>query len=142
STDTRYMSVLENSVLKAMLQKPLAPQSILQTELSWQEETGKQQGNYQNSYTLASVSALASLRSVFMQKYRVSSTVSLGYNSRKGSSYLGFLPQKRQGFLADVMLNGIYRLNSFSTITMEYKASKYPEQNTIHNLKLEFKAEL
>jgi hypothetical protein len=77
-----------------------------------------------------------------MQKYRVSSTVSLGYNSRKGSSYLGFLPQKRQGFLADVMLNGIYRLNSFSTITMEYKASKYPEQNTIHNLKLEFKAEL
>jgi len=25
---------------------------------------------------------------------------------------------------------------------MEYKASKYPEQNTIHNLKLEFKAEL
>lgn len=142
STDTRYASELHNDQISAMLQRNLAIQTMLQLELSAFQETGKQQNNPLNSYKLTNISLSSQLRSVLMQKYRISTSLSLGYNTREGSSYLTFLPQKRKGFLADLSLSGIYRINNISTITLEYKAGKYPEQNTTHNLKLEFKAEL
>lgn len=142
STDTRYASELSNDRISAMLQRNLAIQTMLQLELSAFQETGKQQNNPLNSYELTNISLSSQLRSVLMQKYRISTSLSLGYNAREGSSYLTFLPQKRKGFLADLSLSGIYRINNISTITLEYKAGKYPEQNTTHNLKLEFKAEL
>jgi hypothetical protein len=77
-----------------------------------------------------------------MQKYRINIRGSLAFNSRNGSDYLLFLPQKRAGVLGDLSLSGIYRINNFSSISAEYRFAFYPQEKSRHNLKLEFKAEL
>jgi hypothetical protein len=77
-----------------------------------------------------------------MQKYRVTASLGMGYNDRKGSDYLSFLPEKRQGFFVDGNISTNYRINDFSSLSLEYKANKYPKNKASHNLKLEFRAEL
>lgn len=139
--ESRYNSDLEIWRGTVLNEKVMNPQSTLQMETGLSSETGKQQGA-DNSYQLRSISLAPSIRSVFMQKYRVSFRTSLGYNFRAGDTYLLFLPQKREGFLADANVSAIYRINDFSTVSLEYRLSKYPDDKSAHNLKMEFKAEL
>ncbi|HRX76820.1 MAG TPA: hypothetical protein P5342_05120, partial [Candidatus Cloacimonadota bacterium] len=113
-----------------------------QIELSISQEKGKKQNAGDQNYRLQSVSISPSLRSVLLQKYRVSGSISLGYNDRKGTDFLSFLPQKREGVVSDGQLSMIYRVNSISTFSLEYRFTKYPHTKDTHNLKLEFKAEL
>jgi hypothetical protein len=139
--ESRYsseISIVRGSVL---VEKVLNPQSTLQIESGASSEDGKQQGA-DSSYQIRNIYLSPSLRSVFMQKYRISARANLGYNFRAGDDYLLFLPQKREGMLGDATLSAIYRINDFSSVSMEYRFGKYPQDNGTHNLKLEFKAEL
>jgi len=36
----------------------------------------------------------------------------------------------------------MYRINSFSSLSLEYRFADYPKEKSRHELKLEFKAEL
>lgn len=139
--ESRYASEISEQRLAGNIEKVISPQSTALLELSLSQEEGSMQGG-DDKYSLKSLRLAPQLRSVFMQKYRVSARFSAGYNFREGSSYLLFLPQKRQGFVSDGTLSTIYRMNVFSTFSLEYRFSKYPEAKSTHNLKLEFKAEL
>lgn len=141
SEDSRYLSQTGLQSLSAVLQKNLSPQSNLQAELSYSLESGKKQDGSE-AYSLKSLSVSPTLRSVWMQKYRLSGSFSLTRNILEGSSYFSFLPAKRNGWIPALSLNGMYRLNSFSSITLDYRFSDYPSQKSNHELKLEFKAEL
>lgn len=141
SRESRYASEISEQRIASNFEKLLSPQSTALLELSFSQEEGKMQGA-EDKYSLKSLRLAPQLRSVFMQKYRVSARLSLGYNFREGSSYLLFLPQKRAGFVSDATLSTIYRLNAFSSFSLEYRFNKYPEAKSSHNLKLEFKAEL
>ncbi|MCB5271711.1 MAG: hypothetical protein LHW56_07680 [Candidatus Cloacimonetes bacterium] len=139
--ESRYASEISEQRIASNFEKLLSPQSTAVLELSLAQEEGSMQGG-DDRYSLQSLRIAPQLRSVFMQKYRVSARLSLGYNFRDGSAYLLFLPQKRAGFVSDATLSTIYRLNAFSSFSLEYRFSKYPEAKSSHNLKLEFKAEL
>ena len=141
SRESRYASEILEQRIASNFEKLLSPQSTALLELSFSQEEGNMQGA-EDKYSLKSLRLAPQLRSVFMQKYRVSARLSLGYNFREGSSYLLFLPQKRAGFVSDATLSTIYRLNAFSSFSLEYRFNKYPEAKSSHNLKLEFKAEL
>lgn len=141
SRESRYASEITEQRIASNFEKLISPQSTALLELSFSQEEGSMQGA-EDRYSLKSLRFAPQLRSVFMQKYRVSARLGLGYNFREGSSYLLFLPQKRAGFVSDLALSTIYRLNAFSSFTLEYRMSKYPEAKSTHNLKLEFKAEL
>ncbi|MCB5251346.1 MAG: hypothetical protein RBR69_08660 [Candidatus Cloacimonadaceae bacterium] len=141
SRESRYSSEISQQGIGSNFEKLISPQSTALLELGYSQEEGSMQGG-DDRYSLKSLRLAPQMRSVFMQKYRVSARFSLGYNFREGSSYLLFLPQKRQGFVSDGTLSTIYRLNAFSSFSLEYRYSKYPKAKTTHNLKLEFKAEL
>jgi hypothetical protein len=142
SKESRYDSDTSRQMLKSSTEIGFSPVSTAQTELTYQREQSEKQSDAEDSYLLQSISVSPSLRSVLMQKYRISGRTSLGYNFRQGTDYLNFLPQKRKGWFSDGQLMGIYRMNSYSTFSLEYRYSKYPDSKSTHNLKLEFKAEL
>lgn len=139
--ESRYsseISILRGSVL---VEKVLNQQSTIQIESGTSTEDGRLQGA-DTSYQLRNIYLSPSIRSVLMQKYRMSLRANLGYNWRNGDDYLLFLPQKRAGILGDATLSTIYRINDFSSFSLEYRFGKYPQNKSTHNLKLEFKAEL
>ena len=141
NNDTRYLNETNIMGASALVQRNLTPQSNIQSELSYSSESGgKQDGS--EKYQLGSLSFSPALKSVFMQKYRFSATLGITYNRLSGSSYFSFLPQKREGWIPSVNLNGVYRINAFSMITLDYRLTDYPRQTSSQELKLEFKAEI
>jgi len=139
--DTRYQSVVQSNSLLLILQRFLDTQTSLDLELEANRENG--QDVYQaNNYTLQSISVKPTARSVWMQKYRVFGSYTLRYNDRSGSQYLSFLKDKKDGFISLWNLSAVYRLNAFSSATIEYSGDSYPGQKASHQLRIEFKAEL
>jgi len=141
SRESRYASEISILGLSSSFERVLSPQNTVQMELMASREKGSRQDG-EDDYEIKSLRVSPSIRSILMQKYRVSGSLNMGYNFREGSSYLLFLPQKRAGLNASGTLAAIYRMNSFSSFSLEYRFSKYPEDKSTHNLKLEFKAEL
>nr|MDK2851013.1 hypothetical protein [Candidatus Cloacimonadota bacterium] len=141
SKESRYTSKVNTQSISSNFEKVLSPQNTIMVELRGSIEEGERQSG-EDKYKLQSISASPQIRSVLMQKYRISARFGVSYNQREGSNYLIFLPQKRQGFNADGNFSAIYRMNSYSSFTIEYRFNKYPDDKAKHNLKIEFKAEL
>ncbi|MDD3234762.1 MAG: hypothetical protein PHH43_00360 [Candidatus Cloacimonetes bacterium] len=141
SSESRYASETTIQNISSVIQRNLATLTSIQAELAYSSESGaKQDGS--ETYQLQSIMLSPTLKSVWMQKYRVSTSLSVIRNFHTGSNYFGFLPQKRDGWIANFNTSGIYRINSFSSISLEYRFSDYPKEKSRHELKLEFKAEL
>jgi len=62
-------------------------------------------------------------------------------NEREGSGFLSFLPEKREGNIFRWSFRLNYQLNPFITGGFEYSGNKYPLQDTVHQLKVEARAE-
>lgn len=141
SRESRYNSHVNTQSLSANMEKLIDAKSTAILNIKAAQEKGKDQSESQE-YSIKSILFSPALRSVFMQKYRITARLGLGYNHREGSGYLSFLPDKRKGFLADGNIAVMYRINDFSSLSFEYKTAKYPMDKATHNLKLEFRAEL
>lgn len=139
--DSRYQSQTETQAYIAIVQRNFVPANNIQTELSYKQESGGKQDGSEN-YRLHSYYLSPTFRSIFMQKYRINTGLSVQHNKLDGSNYFSFLPQKRDGWIFGANVNGVYRMNSFSSITLEYRYTDYPKEKNRHELKLEFKAEL
>ncbi|MDD4309654.1 MAG: hypothetical protein PHO32_04695 [Candidatus Cloacimonetes bacterium] len=139
--DSRYQSKTEMQSFSLLVQKKIATLSNLQTELIYASETGEKLDGSEN-YRLSSYTVTPTVRSVWMQKYRLSASASLTRNYLSGSSYFSFLPQKRPGWIPSLNTTIFYRMNSFSSISLDYRFTDYPKQKGRQDLKLEFKAEL
>ncbi len=140
-TDTRYMSDISRNALEALVQRNLTSSSTLTLDLSAFTEEGLQQSGT-DDYSLRGLGLKPGYRGIWGREGRISGGFGLRYNQRSGSDFLSFLPGKRDGLLLNWNLTAIYRLNDFSSITFEYTGNSYPDDDTAHNLKLEFKAEL
>lgn len=141
SDDSRYQSRTESKSFSALVQRNLATLTNIQTEFVYSSENGSKQDGGE-AYRLTSYKLSPSVKSAWMQKYRLSATVSVANNVLSGSNYFSFLPQKRAGWLTALTTSAIYRLNSFSSFSLDYRLTDYPQEKTRHELKLEFKAEL
>ena len=139
--DSRYSSEQINNNFSMLLLRNLAPQTSMQAELAYIREQGNKQDGSED-YTLTAYSLSPGFRSMWMQKYRISGTANISRNYLAGSSYFGFLPQKREGWILGLSTSGIYRINAFTSISLEYRFTDYPKEQSKHELKLEFKAEL
>ena len=139
--DSRYNSVINRNSIVCTGQKYISPKSAFELQLSYDLEKGKQ-ANTDDSYQISVWGITPSYKNVFMQKYRVTAKLGVKYNARSGSEYLSFLPEKRDGLNAVWSFQAVYKLNSFSSATIEYSGNSYPQDSANHQLKLEFKAEL
>ncbi|MDD3535233.1 MAG: hypothetical protein PHC50_03690 [Candidatus Cloacimonetes bacterium] len=140
--ESRYNSLVRYQALKSISEKYFSTSHSAQLGISAARERGSQQSDANQSYELLYLGMAPAFKSVLMQKYRITASGSLGYNLRSGTDFLNFLPQKRAGWQSEAQLLTIYRLNSFSSFSLEYRFNKYPKDKSKHNLKLEFKAEL
>lgn len=140
-SESRYRSQLENNSLQCFAQRNLGRSSTLKLELLLFDESGSSTIG-SDSYRLYGVGLTPGFRSVWGPKGRISANLNLQYNEREGDDLLSFLPEKRSGAIIGLNLNGIYRLNAFSTASLDYTANSYPGEKLSHQLKLEFKAEL
>ncbi len=140
-SDTRYNSDIIKYTFSSRGTRNLNLQTALQLDLDIVSENGSGQ-NISDDYELRSFVLIPSIRSVWQQKYRISASYTMKHNQRKGSDYLTFLPDKRDGFISLWSLQAIYRLNSYTSSTIEYSGNAYPKDRTRHQLKIEFKAEL
>jgi hypothetical protein len=91
--DTRYLNESEILSINAMIQKNLNLQSNIQAEIIYSSESGGRQDGSEN-YTLQSISLSPTMKSVFMQKYRLTAKLGVTYNKLSGSDYLLFFPKK------------------------------------------------
>lgn len=139
--DSRYQSLISINSLDLLWQRVLTPQSSIETSISYSLEDGKN-AQTNESYMVNTYSLRPSIRTILNRQYRISGQIGLQYNDRSGSDYLSFLPEKRDGFSLTWTLSAIYRLNSFSSFTLQYSGNQYPLQDSKHQLSLEFKAEL
>ena len=62
-------------------------------------------------------------------------------NSRTGSAFLTFLPDKKAGNIFKWDLDLQYRYNKFSLFSLIYSGNDYPDQKQEHELRMEFRAE-
>jgi hypothetical protein len=140
-TDSRYLSDIVTQNLKALWQRNLSPHSIFTLDLIGSSETGASQASG-DGYTLRGTGATLGYRGSWSRKGRASGNFGSRYNQRRGTDFMSFLPEKREGWLFNWALSATYRLNGFSSASLEYSGNAYPGQDMKHLLKVEFKAEL
>lgn len=140
-TDSRYQSDIRGHALDLLIQRNLDTASLLTLNLSAYTERGDLQGGGED-YRLRGLGIQPGYRGVWGKTARLAASFGLRANQREGSDFLSFLPEKRGGTLLNWTLAGIYRLNSFSTASLDYSGTAYPGEQVRHTLKLEFKAEL
>jgi hypothetical protein len=140
-TDSRYLSDITQNELRMLVQRNFTSNNIGTLNLSGRLEDGIHQQSGEG-YRLRGLGLEPGYRGVWGKKARVNGSFGLRYNFREGSEFLAFLPEKRGGLLLNWSVSAVYRLNSFSSATLEYSGTAYPEQDVKHSLKLEFKAEL
>jgi len=139
--DTRYNTAINNDIVTAVIFRNFSPVLNTQFSLSYSQEKGNS-SNSLNEYRISYLTFNPSLTWFFKNKYRISSIFLAQFNNRKGSSAISYLPEKRNGSVYTWSLQSQYRLNSFTSGSLEYSAKSYPNETILHELKMEFRAEL
>ncbi|MDZ4182741.1 MAG: hypothetical protein U1B83_07690 [Candidatus Cloacimonadaceae bacterium] len=140
-TDTRYLSRVTLRSLDLTVLRPLSVHSQVQVIIGTAWEDGGKDDSSEN-YSLKSYRLNPSWRSTWSRRGRLAAQLRLQYNDREGSDFLSFLPEKRSGLQSTWSISANYRLNEFSSFTLEYSGNVYPEEKINNQLKLEFRAEL
>lgn len=140
-TESRYHSDVQNTSLNLTVQRPVGSTGTIRVDIGSANEDGNSQTSDQK-YHLASYYLKPLWRSTWSRKGRLTAGLTLQYNDREGDDLLSFLPEKREGVIAGLSISLIYRLNNFSSVSLDYSGNSYPEESAKHQLKLEFKAEL
>lgn len=139
--DNRYDTMIKETKLSATIYRNVSSKFNSQSVLSYAVEGGESSiGN--KRYQLTNVKFNPFLTWYPNLKYRVNVNLMLQYNQRSGSDLLSFLPDKRDGFLFTWSLQTQLRLNSYSSGFLEYSGNSYPDEASLHKLKMEFRAEL
>ena len=139
--DTRYNSEIRNRLLDVVIFRNINPSTTTQWTFSYARETGKTQSQA-NEYIITNFKVNPSVSWYPNRKYRLTSNLLAQRNQRSGSTYLSFLPEKRNGSIFVWSMQAQYKLNSFSSGSLEYSGKSYPGEDILHELKMEFRAEL
>jgi hypothetical protein len=138
--ESRYDSHIESNSYSLEMRNRYGNNLQIGSLLRYSKETGDRSvGGV--SYELKSVGITETVSYFFQRRYRLFSRFEYRRNRRKGSGFLAFLPDKREGniFRWSTRLN--YQINPFTSGGLEYSGNKYPLQDTVHQMKLEVRAE-
>jgi hypothetical protein len=138
--DSKYKSNIKMQSIGLDIRQKKSNQLILETTLDYRQENGNQLGLAKN-YQLTGIGAAESITYFWKQNYRIFSKFDIRHNKRSGSSYLGFLPDKRAGMIFIWNISANYKLNNYTTAMLEYSGNQYPKQNIIHKASMELRAE-
>lgn len=138
--ESRYLSEIRVDSYKLDIRNRINRNLNLATMLQYSFEEGGEQGG-ERIYEMHSFSIAETVSYFFADKYRFFGRLEYRYNRREGTGFLTFLPEKRGGsvFRWNTRLN--YQLNRYTAATFTYNGNKYPLQDTVHTIKIEFRAE-
>ena len=139
--NSRYSSEVCINEISANLFRNVTPAVNFQFNTSFRHEQGNSTTQTQ-PYTINSLRINPQTTLFLRNKYRITGNFLAQYNQRYGSNLLLFLPEKRDGLLFTWSLQTQYRLNSFTSGVFEYSGKSYPQVTVLHELKMEFRAEL
>lgn len=139
--DNRYGSKLKNNNISGFVMRNFGKHNILRLDAFAFDENGSSTTDT-DAFRLWGVGIQPGYRGGWALKGRFSSELKLQYNVRDQEGFLNFLPEKRGGFILGFKLNMNYRINEFSTVSLDYSLNDYPKEKIKHQLKLEFRAEL
>ncbi len=138
--DSRYKSDIRIQRMGLDIRQRKSNQLILETDFTFSEENGQGVGLTTN-YHLTGIGASESVTLFWKQNYRIFSKIDIRHNQRSGSSYLGFLPEKKAGMIILWNLSINYKMNSYTTAALDYAGNQYPNQQVIHKATMELRAE-
>ena len=118
------------------LSKNLTLSSLLEFS---NEKTNK--GGEEEVFTIDSYNLTETITYFFKRKYRIFSKLTYKRNNRKGSSYLSFLADKKNGNIFKWNLNFDYKVNSYTSASLKYSGDSYPGRDDVHKIEVEVKAE-
>ena len=139
--DNRYGSKLKNNNINGFVMRNFGKHNIIRLDIFAFDENGSSTTNT-DAFRLWGVGLQPGYRGGWALKGKFSSELKLQYNLRDQEGFLSFLPEKRGGFILGFKLNMNYRINDFSTASLDYSLDDYPKEKIKHQLKLEFRAEL
>lgn len=138
-TESRFLLDIEKNELGISLQNSLSPNTTLRSELTYESESGSEQGE-QNKYRMKSWNLRESIIWNLGRKYRIYNSISLRNNQRSGSGATSYI-DKIDGNIFKWNASFNYRVNSYTYFKIEYTGDNYPTRETVHKLKMEIKAE-
>lgn len=138
--DTRYNSEIKDYITTLKYQQNFSQNYIYSSNLKLLLEKGKEAAK-KDDYKLTKTSLNNVITANFARKYLLQFNSDLIYTVRSGSTYLSFLPEKREGFAFKWNLSGKYSYNQYISVNLSYFGDKYPQQTMANNLNIEIKAE-
>lgn len=139
--DSRYQSEIYKNEFSSILYRNISASVNSQLTLEYSLEKGN--SDSQNTeYTISSIKVLPSLSWFYKNKYRLTSNFLAQFNKRSGSDLFTFLSDKRAGSIYTWSLQAQYKINSFTSGSIQYSGNSYPKEDTLHEFKMEFRAEL
>ncbi len=139
--ETRYDSEIKTNKLSATVHKNVSSSFNTQTSLSFAFEKGNRTSQ-DKPYRINIIKLNPSASWFFMKRYRLNNSFVIQYNDRSGSDLLTSFPDKRNGTLFTMATQLQYRFNSFTSGSFQYSGKAYPQEKFLHELKMEFRAEL
>ncbi len=136
----RYDSEIENNSVKIEMLNRLYSETDLRSNIMLSQEKGNA-SNHTNEYEIFSYEIKEIISIFWKNKYRFISTVSYKHNERKGSEFLGFLQDKKDGNILKWKVNLNYRMSNYTSLKLEYSGDSYPDEKAEHQVTLEIKAE-
>ena len=118
----------------------LNPDLTLNSNLDLSRETTNKSGE-DDDFEIDSIQLTETATYFFKRKYRVFGKFSYKRNFRKGSDYLSFLSDKKNGNIFKWNISLDYKMNSYTSASLEYAGDSYPERNDVHKIEVEVKAE-
>jgi hypothetical protein len=138
--DSYYNSDISAHSLNLDIRSKLRTQFILNTAINYDREAGENRLEDED-YTLKSWDVSENITYFGNQKYRFVARLSYRRNWRDGSSFLGYLPEKREGDIWKWKASWNYQINSYTSTNLEYTGESFPNQKDKHELQVELKAE-
>ncbi|MDY6915659.1 MAG: hypothetical protein SVM86_05050, partial [Candidatus Cloacimonadota bacterium] len=138
--DSYYHSRIDKNEIQLDIRSNLPSSLVLTTEMSYDKEVGSSNLG-EGSYNIKSWDISENLTYFGSNRYRIFGRLLYRKNWRSGSGFLGYLPEKREGNIWNWKFNFNYKINKFTSTSLEYNGDSYPNQDTKHEIQVELKAE-
>lgn len=138
--ESRYTSSSETKVYSLELRNQIHSDADLRSLLEYGKEDGKKEDE-SNFYELRYYRITETITYFLKSRYRFFGKLVLKKNERKGSQFLSFLDDKKEGMILKWNLNMDYKMSAVASAQLSYSGQSVPDKQTEHKLSLELKAE-
>ncbi|OQX71852.1 MAG: hypothetical protein B6D62_01195 [Candidatus Cloacimonas sp. 4484_275] len=135
-----YLSESKFNIFKINLRKQILKGFTLNSQIDFSNEQTNKNGE-KDDFEINSLKLTENITYFFKRKYRIFSRLIFKKNMRKGSAYLNYLNEKKNGNIFKWNLSVVYKIGKFTSANLEYSGNSYPETKDVHKIKVEVKAE-